>query len=804
MVKVTLPVPKQVVFKRIKEYIDVENEGRLMNCPTIRGWTRGDISRLVNTFSIVRENMRRETTSSDDKDINERGFIPVVYSHELANSGEAVGRLHISVEGRKDKPYTFTDMWREVRAIVAKKYYVDLDLVNCHPVLLKGLCLKYDIDHPAVEEYISNRETYLKEITSHSGVSREDAKLLYIRLMYGGTIRGWRNDLAITLKVDPETHSSFEHPRLLQREIKQISRQIFSIDEFKYICDHWNKYKQDHTNEMGSKLSMILQTYERICIEHLIDIVENSSGNYKIGGIIYDGLHIEINQEKPLNQSRIDVWAKKLSKKMGPTFDLKITIKDFEWQESFLGEPEVIFNNVDLKMYDPEIFDQLTTYDDFKSKWEQIACKIVEGAIYVVINYRGKVQLLTEGEMCKQYKHHRCIVATEKGDKSKQICFIERWIHDHNIRKYQRLELAPPPAVVDKYTYNTWDNFEGERCCHLTNRPIDVNSKECQLFIKFFQELLVKEEYAEYLLDWMARIIQKPNDKTRVAIILYSSPNGTGKSSVSQLLRALVGDDKHYSTAQPEHFIYGKFNSGLHNKYVVSIDEAQAKTSFANDDVLKEMITQKKITIKKEGLIPFETKCVMNVIIETNKGNSVNIGPESRRYVPFDCSTHRKGDTAFWDEFYRLLEDKHTIAELYTFFKTRKITRNIETDMPKTEIREVIQDSNRHIQEKWLQEYIERLIVNHELELLKNSYCDSKVSVPHSVLIDEYRTYFKRCIPDAKIPTDTSFGQKMGELSTGPNRWRGIEKSRNHKTRGGVYYEFDIDELIKDQARWRL
>jgi hypothetical protein len=49
----------------------------------------------------------------------------------------------------------------------------------------------------------------------------------------------------------------------------------------------------------------------------------------------------------------------------------------------------------------------------------------------------------------------------KKGDeKNKKKRFIELWLNDPSIRKYENYVFTPPPYKVEEYEYNTWTNFE--------------------------------------------------------------------------------------------------------------------------------------------------------------------------------------------------------------------------------------------------------------------------------------------------------------------------------------------------------
>ena len=77
---------------------------------------------------------------------------------------------------------------KEIRHTLAKDYYIDIDIVNCHPVLLlQILKMKKYKNIKYLSKYVSNRDEYINLIIAKYNVSRDAAKQLFIRLMYGGS-----------------------------------------------------------------------------------------------------------------------------------------------------------------------------------------------------------------------------------------------------------------------------------------------------------------------------------------------------------------------------------------------------------------------------------------------------------------------------------------------------------------------------------------------------------------------------------------------------------------------------------------
>ena len=87
---------------------------------------------------------------------------------------------------------------KEIRHTLSKDYYTDIDIVNCHPVLLlQILKINNYTNIRYLTKYVENRSICLDKVIAKYNVSRDDAKLLFIRLMYGGSFKKWAEDLKL-------------------------------------------------------------------------------------------------------------------------------------------------------------------------------------------------------------------------------------------------------------------------------------------------------------------------------------------------------------------------------------------------------------------------------------------------------------------------------------------------------------------------------------------------------------------------------------------------------------------------------
>jgi hypothetical protein len=74
---------------------------------------------------------------------------------------------------------------REIRHTLIKDKYTDIDIDNCHPIILQQILDYNNISNEEFKYYINNREDVLNIIKDNHKINRDDAKNLMISIMYG-------------------------------------------------------------------------------------------------------------------------------------------------------------------------------------------------------------------------------------------------------------------------------------------------------------------------------------------------------------------------------------------------------------------------------------------------------------------------------------------------------------------------------------------------------------------------------------------------------------------------------------------
>jgi P4 family phage/plasmid primase-like protien len=183
---------------------------------------------------------------------------------------------------------------KAIRHTLAKETFEDIDIENCHPQLLVQICEANNIKCSYLRKYIDNREKYLQEVCDKYSVNKNEAKNLFIRLLYFGTFKNWINN-------DNYTETNF---------IKGFSNELKRIGDIIYknnpeLVNSIN----ERDNKIGSVCSYFLQEYENRILEHIYTYcLDNGYIKDNICVLCADGIMIEKKYYNPKLLSDLSIY----------------------------------------------------------------------------------------------------------------------------------------------------------------------------------------------------------------------------------------------------------------------------------------------------------------------------------------------------------------------------------------------------------------------------------------------------------------------------------------------------------------
>ena len=184
-----------------------------------------------------------------------------------------MGRKRISYKQKfkhKDRYYgvgsCLSYLKKEIRNSIMPKNIKDIDMVNCHPVILLNLCQKNDIVCNILKNYVENRDIILDSF----GDNRKSVKEMFLTILNGG----FKDIYSKDSRID-------NYLKLLENEVIKIQEYFYSKDK---------RYFEKGYNHLRKNLSRIIFEIENKILQVMINYFV--SKRVKIFTLEYDGLKI--------------------------------------------------------------------------------------------------------------------------------------------------------------------------------------------------------------------------------------------------------------------------------------------------------------------------------------------------------------------------------------------------------------------------------------------------------------------------------------------------------------------------------
>ena len=352
--------------------------------------------------------------------------------------------------------------------------------------------------------------------------------------------------------------------------------------------------------------------------------------------------------------------------------------------------------------------------------------------------------------------------------------FIGRWLQDKCKREVS--EIIVDPRCTRRGVYNLWAGYLADA---LPPVPDDEVEGLVEPIIRHIREVMADGDkgHTNYVIDWIANIIQKPWEKTNVAIMLYGK-EGCGKGIlIDWLRRSVLGAHCTHQTSDPDNDIFGRFAGGLINKVLVQIDEVKAL--HAQRDKLKNIITSDTIRSEKKAVDTITVNNYANLLFTSNNDNALAVATDARRFVLFRCSAKYKGNKSYFTELRKHLAKQEVVRALFQYMIKRDLSiyeDGFQEHRPLT---------------KFYKEAQTRLIstTNNFLSAFLNTNAGSGKRAERKAR-EFYQLYEQFC-KDSGLrawKTETSFGIDV-------NNTTGVTKQRGGQ---GIIYIVDMAALKKD------
>lgn len=723
-----------------KEQIDTEILSKLLSSDLLRENFHNPFCEYSNSNEL--DQLTKYETLIDDK-----GFAHVKYN-KMKNMD--YGRVF------PEASLGLFSIRREIRHTLAKQNYVDIDIENCHPVILLQICEKNKIDCKYLRKYVTDRQKYLEIIQTgylkhieDKNELKDKSKNLFIRMMYLGEVKNWFEDNDIKYKDNKKNFTINKFIMKFQDELKMIAQKINDAnpDLVKLVMKRKKKQNKALYNLQGSVMSYFLQEYENQILECMFDYcIKHKYIENNVCVLCADGFMIL--QSKFDNKLLKNLEEHVLNKLK---FVVKITNKDMSQDY--------------LKILDDHIVNESQksqSYRSVKNQFQKYSFRINNPITFGTMDETQGLIIRNKSDFMTRYQN----VRYDDGHK-KDLPFIKKWLDDPIIREYDQIDFMPmqeAPANI----FNTFFGYEANKI----KKTKSINVRSTKIYEHLRNLCNNERSVTTYVENFLARKLQQPYRLTNTAL-LFKSTEGCGKDTFFNWFGTKIMGNKYFLNTEKIETIFGKFNTGIHNKILIILNELNGKETKEVESAIKNALTCDKNLIQYKGMTPFENVNNVGYIFLTNQKNSLKISVEDRRFCAIQCNNKIANDAKYFKKIRKEMEDPQIIRAFYDYFISLDVADyDFTNDRPRTEYYNDMKENNIPV----IVRFFESLLFTNDLS--KNR------SFGATILFKQFQNFIQNGNYKYDI-SSTKFGLEIKE-------YQGIYKK---KTVYGIIYTFHFNEL---------
>lgn len=349
------------------------------------------------------------------------------------------------------------------------------------------------------------------------------------------------------------------------------------------------------------------------------------------------------------------------------------------------------------------INDMLITSEEYKAmkeKYEKNYFKLFGDYCY----YNGdNISIYSANKIAEKFKNKKVSITynqqqISKGaiiNNNKQVSksFYQVWSEDPDMKEYDEVIFNCNTKKVKPNQFNLFDGFN-----HFNK--LETDEIDLKPVFDHIKSLVNDDlEHYEYLISWLAHIVQLPHILPHTTLI-FITKEGVGKGFFMDFLSEVFGQ-KYTGTVDKLDLVCGNFNSILGGKLLFCIDETDPIDSKNRIDNIKFLITAKKIVINGKYKDPVKSDNFCRFIFFTNRLFGFPIEEGNRRPVVFTASDRNLkktiGDVAHTKYFKKILKmygDKRYQNAFLNFLKKYDISKFSPIRFKKGELQNTLEENS--------------------------------------------------------------------------------------------------------------
>ena len=384
-------------------------------------------------------------------------------------------------------------------------------------------------------------------------------------------------------------------------------------------------------------------------------------------------------KSKEYDEDKVDEWIEK-------HFD-NVKEKGYGWTYLY---------HTCIKEDDPKYYENLTkSYYCMKKDFEIEHFKIIHPPLILSKKSNGyeiqTFKLFKDSYGHEVYYEKSLVKGTEVYTNK---TFVNTWLRDPKIRKYEKIVFKPPPLTTEPNEFNIWVDFK------IKNVPLTTTDRDFfKEYCDYAHNLIGDKKVADFILARYASRLKNPAIRTYVCVI-YSGDEGDGKNKLLEPIYKIM--DNYTQMLSSAKQLYETHSMYEDKKLFILINEAEGVSNFENSDVLKTRITEPNLSVNPKLIQAYNIDNLCDYDMTTNNFNVVKMSDDSnRRFLQIETTSFYRKNTIFFDDFIEnIINNPEALRQIYEGLINMDIATivpsgNFQKDKPTTAIEFEVKKQNR-------------------------------------------------------------------------------------------------------------
>ncbi len=349
--------------------------------------------------------------------------------------------------------------------------------------------------------------------------------------------------------------------------------------------------------------------------------------------------------------------------------------------------------------------------------------------------------------------------------------------------QYKCVDFIPKHENIEPGTFNLFTSFRAQKCGNV------IDESKIDKILWHIRHIWCKnnDDLYNYIINWLAHLMQYPYKKIGIAILLKSE-QGAGKNIIWEFIADCIIGKKYSLVIGDIDRLLGRFNSIVQNRLLTICDEiSNYGGAFKSNNKLKNLITQTEQHIEKKGIdtIPFTD--FNNYIFLSNNNWPIKVEQSDRRFFCLELSNSKCKDSEYFNSLAHQLNN-NCANIFYNYLLKIDISNWDKLKIPDTGLRNELKINSLPKTVQFLIRCVEGEIDSIHLDKIKNKK-KLQTSELYALFLDNYG--YKTNITKIELARQLSkFGLKHTKI-----------KICGHQTRG---YELDYNIIISKLKNMKI